>query len=635
MGILIEELRIRNYKCYENVDVKLQNSTLLLGANNVGKTSLLEALELCFTPYKKISEELIFLGKGEVLERDKDIILDVLINPTDDSFDETWYQFFGNFVIEGDNNDYVALRTIIKYNKSKGEYDLERKALNSWPKSEDVFSFSNFNTNPVRRDLIEAIPVFYLDAKRDIVPEMNDRFSYWGKLVKDIELSGDDLEEMEKHLNEINDQIIGNSDVLKHLSNKLNKIDKVVSSNEKSIEINPVSRKIKDLNKGMEIRFNDSHSESFPISNQGMGTRSWVTFLTLSAFIDWKIKEMSDENLPYHPLLLLEEPEAHLHPQAQRRIYSQMQSLTGQKVISTHSPIIAAQVELDEIVHIYKREESSNLNYINLDDLDSSETRKIKQEVIKTRGDILFADTLILCEGETEEQVLPVFFKEYFGHEPFEFGTNILGVGGSGKYRPFMRIAKDLGIDLFIFSDGEAKTIREVKKQYRKVYGDVSEEEIEKHIIFLPNETDFEIYLVQSGYKDELMKVIENVKGTESFIEDFINKNDGQRGKSVRTAEKCSTCKQNIFEREIKEYEGEEGFNKALIECLGNIKTEYSSQIGDIILGREDINKVPEKIRNLFFEIAKIKKHSINELFGTIDEGGNYVKFNVEPTRNS
>ncbi len=218
MGILIEELRIRNYKCYENVDVKLQNSTLLLGANNVGKTSLLEALELCFTPYKKISEELVFLRKGENVERDKDIILDVLIHPKEDSFDDTWYQFFGNFVNEGDNKDFVALRTLIKYNKSKGEYDIERKALNSWPNSEDVSTFSNFNTNLVRRELIEAIPVFYLDAKRDIVPEMNDRFSYWGKLVKDIDFSGETLEEMEKYLNEINDQIIGNSDVLKHLS---------------------------------------------------------------------------------------------------------------------------------------------------------------------------------------------------------------------------------------------------------------------------------------------------------------------------------------------------------------------------------------------------------------------------------
>ncbi|EHS2222575.1 AAA family ATPase, partial [Enterococcus faecalis] len=44
MDVCIKELRIRNYKCYESVDVDLKDSNLLLGVNNVGKTSLLEAI---------------------------------------------------------------------------------------------------------------------------------------------------------------------------------------------------------------------------------------------------------------------------------------------------------------------------------------------------------------------------------------------------------------------------------------------------------------------------------------------------------------------------------------------------------------------------------------------------------------
>lgn len=48
---------------------------------------------------------------------------------------------------------------------------------------------------------------------------------------------------------------------------------------------------------------------------------------------------------------------------------------------------------------------------INTSELEPSDIRKIKREVINTRGDLLFANAIILCEGETEEQSLPVFLR--------------------------------------------------------------------------------------------------------------------------------------------------------------------------------------------------------------------------------
>ena len=630
MGILIEELRVRNYKCYQNVDVKLNESALLLGANNVGKTSLLEALELCFTQYKRISEELIFVKKDEPLKKDTIIILDVLISSEEEKFEDKWFELFGAFIIEDqfEDKEVVALRTIIKYNFLKGEYDLDRKAMNIWPKSEDVLTFENFSTHRVTREIIESIPVFYLDAKRDIASEMGDKFSYWGKLVKDINLSDKDLEEMEKHLNEINNNIISNSDVLKHLSESLNKITEVMDSGRKSVEINPVSRKIKDLNKGMEIRFNDRESESFSIANQGMGTRSWTTFLTLSAYIEWKIKQTREEDKPFHPLLLLEEPESHLHPQAQRKIYSQMKELKGQKIISTHSPIIAAQVDLEEIIHVYKKSATSAVNSLSLEELSPNDVRKIKEEVIKTRGDILFADTLILCEGETEDQVIPILFKEYFGREPFELGVNVVSVGGSGKYKPFMRVARDLDIDLFILSDGEHTTIKDVTKHYNEVFTGVEGYDLNERIKFLPKEADFEEYLVSDGYSPELINILDLVKGQDNFLDKFIEKNHGNLGRPRRTDDVCAECNQNIFIQETKDFAGEDGITSALIECLTSIKTEYSALIGQEILKREGIDKIPTALRELFSEIARIKLYNVNSLFASIPKEREYAKVN-------
>ena len=141
-----------------------------------------------------------------------------------------------------------------------------------------------------------------------------------------------------------------------------------------------------------------------------MGTRSWISFLTLGAYVDWEKQRLveDDPESESYIMLTMEEPEAHLHPQAQQKLYSQLCKFSGQKIISTHSPSIVAQAELCDLIHFEKINGKTQAHSFNASNYTEEEKNRIKREVISSHGELLFANTILLCEGITEEQALPI-----------------------------------------------------------------------------------------------------------------------------------------------------------------------------------------------------------------------------------
>lgn len=619
MGISLKEIRISNYRSFEFASLILENNSVLIGANNAGKTTLLEAIKLAFTNGNKINKEDIHVQQGEILSQEKVAFIDVFIEPTDinedgiKEFNDSWFELIGDLRSEDlDMNQFFAFRTTVKYNKMKMDYEIERKVFNEWPKVENLTGFTNFKNKNVNSNILQSMPVYYLDAKRDITLEMKSKSSYWGQLVKDVGISMEDRTTIETTIEEINGNIIEKSSVLQHLKMRLESINNTLASRNAEVNIEPISGRVEDLNRGMEIKLKDFNSEPFSISIHGMGTRSWITFLTLVAYIEWKIQKMDEEEIPFHPIILLEEPEAHLHPQAQRKIFNQIKDLQGQKLVSTHSPIIVAQVELKDIIHISKKQNSSAINKIDIYSLEEQDgIRKVKQEVLNTRGDLLFAKAIILCEGETEEQALPKFFKKYFSYEPFELGINIVSVGGSGKYSPFLRIAKDLNIECFILSDGEQETIKKVKKDFKKVWGeDNLEEIISSYVKFLPNGNDFEGYLIEEDYILEIEQAINCLRG-EGYVEGYIDKKNGTTKKRIVTDEICDKCSQNIYQSLVRDYTGDIGYREAMLDCIRDMKTAYSYIIADIIMD-SNIEQPGRQIPNVISDLFELLSSKLN-----------------------
>src|SRR5690606_32854471 len=170
----------------------------------------------------------------------------------------------------------------------------------------------------------------------------------------------------------------------------------------------PFPKKIRDLGKGVAINYSD-----YPMDYHGMGTRSWSSLLTLKAFVTLVNSAANKNNTAFFPIIALEEPEAHLHPNAQKKLYRQVSDMVGQKIISTHSPYIAATAGLNEIRSFYKTGPTVQCGIVDSSLLGTEEERKIKRQVINTRGELFFSKLIILFEGETEEQALPLFAEKY------------------------------------------------------------------------------------------------------------------------------------------------------------------------------------------------------------------------------
>jgi hypothetical protein len=79
-GIVIRDVRVRNYRCLRSVDVELDQLTVLIGQNNAGKTSFLNALFAAIGAGQRIiSGDDVFLQKTEVpAPKDRPIAIDIL-----------------------------------------------------------------------------------------------------------------------------------------------------------------------------------------------------------------------------------------------------------------------------------------------------------------------------------------------------------------------------------------------------------------------------------------------------------------------------------------------------------------------------------------------------------------------------
>lgn len=620
--ILIKTVRVCGFRGLDNIEVDLEPITVLTGMNNSGKTSFLKAIQIVFGNHMFLTKEDFHLFEDN---RKSEIIIDVQIIPFDYDnneqsalFNEKWeIDVFKEERIKLDGeNSVVQFRTIVTLNELIG-LNKQQFVLNEWlpfQSVDDVYPkyWYESDTGKSKPFSFDEIPFFYMDAQRDITEELKLKTSSIGKVLSKIEYSPDKIRELEQLIAELNRSATTDSKVLSELQSNLEQLNSTLDDRGR-VEIAPFAKKLRDINKNISIYYGDGQN-SFTMDYHGMGTRSWSSLLALKAFIAILSTDSQDGATPnnyraFFPLVAIEEPESHLHPNAQKMLYKQISKIHGQKIISTHSPYIAACTELGQIRSFYKGKNS--LVCGKFSDLDDEIRRKMKRQVINSKGEIFFSKVIILCEGETEEQALPIFFEHFFDIDCFNCGVDIINVGGYKNYYPYLKFATNFLIPWIIFSDADTREIENnVKSQIKKV---ITEDISTKHIIFLDEGKNFEKYLIDyQEINDDGVTIsyIPEIEGSlkelhhNDYIKKYIEENNGRFWKNTKNEQRCCKCGNQLTTPLNYDYSDVPGYKKALYDMINVQKTKFAPIIAQKIVASG--KQLPPKISELFESVRKV-----------------------------
>lgn len=173
----------------------------------------------------------------------------------------------------------------------------------------------------------------------------------------------------------------------------------------------------------------ESLSLNAPEMHPGLGELNLV-------FIAAELLLLKQDDIGSLKLALIEELEAHLHPQAQLRLISYLQKeydkSGAQIIISTHSTILASKINLKNIVLI-KKGRGYDLSEGNTG-LEKGDYLFLQRFLDATKSNLFFAKGVIMVEGDAENLLIPVI-AEIIGYPLEKYGVSIVNVGSTAFLR--------------------------------------------------------------------------------------------------------------------------------------------------------------------------------------------------------
>jgi putative ATP-dependent endonuclease of the OLD family len=315
-------------------------------------------------------------------------------------------------------------------------------------------AITKFPKPPVRREALGLLRFDMLDARRDIVEQLRNRRTHWGKATSGLDVADGVRTELEGSLKELGDRVTSGSKVLGNVKEDLRELSQALSHGKLEVDIEALPTSLEDLVRAMDISVTAPESAKFSIASQGMGTRSLAAVLVFRSYVN-AVRSRLDGGRTLN-LSAFEEPEAHLHPQSQRAIFGLLAGIGGQKVISTHSSHVASVAELEDY-RLFRRSGSQvQVHSVPQDAFDLDARVMAHRFIQRQNPEVMFARAVGIVEGHTEAAAFRVFAEAWWPPRGADgCGVSLIYTDGGGSSKHIVPFLEMLSIPWVIFCDGD------------------------------------------------------------------------------------------------------------------------------------------------------------------------------------
>lgn len=418
----LSHLRIKNFRACKDVSLPLEGYTPLVGQNNTGKSSILQALSWVLKPTALLTKD--FHDPGQPVE-----VVACIDGITDEILDRipearhrraiAPYCRDGRLWIRVSATGTTA-RTLIKE-----VWDIEQCPENGEPEH-----WRDYPTGlPQAVSALLPDPLL-VQAMHDIGEDLGKAKA--GTTIKSL------LDEIMGPLLEAHAELNTALDTIRHVltadgdrrSDHLQQFDTDASSALNhffpglTLDLDLQVVDVKEFFKAGDLHVTDKTTgDRRRFDQMGTGAQRAIQMALIRYLAETRRGEGGS---PSRRLLLVDEPELYLHPQGVRRLRQALASLAQagfQVVFSTHSPLMLSRENAADTVIVGKTADAGvtarkPLRQAVDEAIDGAESQSRALFELSNLAEIYFAERVVLCEGKTDRRLLPLAYERLYGQPP-------------------------------------------------------------------------------------------------------------------------------------------------------------------------------------------------------------------------